>query len=281
LESFVAVAELGAVTTAARRLGCSQPTVSQHLTRLEAQLRQPLLTRGRSRPTLTLEGERLLPLARSLLSLDRQLLAPEELEPLRLGVCSNIGIYLLPELLTHLRRQGRTLPQVAIAGNPEIARQVLVGEIDVALMEWWTDRPGLTARVWREEPIVAIVPPQHPLALHQTISLAALRGQGLLGGEGGTGTGRLLRTALSADQSLRVTMTLGSTEAVKRAVAAGLGISLVLRLSVAEHLTGRATGLAVRPLEPALRKPLHVIWRAGLPDAAQLADWLARVGQAQ
>jgi DNA-binding transcriptional LysR family regulator len=281
LESFVAVAELGAVTTAARWLGRSQPTVSQHLTRLEAQLRQPLLTRGRSRPTLTLEGERLLPLARSLLSLDRQLLAPEELEPLRLGVCSNIGIYLLPELLTHLRRQGRTLPQVAIADNPEIARQVLVGEIDVALMEWWTDRPGLTARVWREEPIVAIVPPQHPLALHQTISLAALRGEGLLGGEAGTGTGRLLRTALSADQSLRVTMTLGSTEAVKRAVAAGLGISLVLQLSVAEHLTGRATGLAVRPLEPALRKPLHVIWRAGLPDAAQLADWLARVGQVQ
>jgi DNA-binding transcriptional LysR family regulator len=281
LESFVAVAELGAVTTAARWLGCSQPTVSQHLTRLEARLRQPLLTRGPSRLTLTMEGRRLLPLARSLLSLDRQLLAPEEREPLRLGVCSNIGIYLLPGLLTDLRRQGRALPQVAIANNPEIARRLLAGEIDVALMEWWTDRPGLTTRVWREEPVVAIVPRRHPLARHQMISLAALRGEDLLGGEAGTGTGRLLRTALSADQSLRVTMTLGSTEAVKRAVAAGLGISLVLQLSVAEHLTGRATGLAVRPLAPALRKPLHVIWRAGLPDAAQLADWLARVGQVQ
>lgn len=279
LESFVAVAELGAVTAAAKWLGCSQPTVSQHLTRLEAQLRQPLLARRPSGLTLTPEGHRLLPLARSLLSLDQQLLAPEEQVSLRLGVCSNVGTYLLPELLTELRRRGQTLPRVAIAGNPEIARRLLAREIDVALMEWWTERPGLTTRVWREEPVVAIVPPDHPLARRKTISLAALRGEDLLGGEAGTGTGRLLRTALSADQSLEVRMTLGSTEAVKRAVAAGLGISLVLQLSVAEHLTGRMTGLAVRPLAPALRKPLRVVWRADLPDAARLAGWLASVGQ--
>lgn len=281
LESFIAVAELGAVTAAARLLGCSQPTVSQHLTRLEAQLRQPLLTRGPSKLTLTTEGHRLLPLARSLLSLDRQLLAPEERVPLRLGVCSNIGIYLLPELLTELRRQGQALPQVAIAGNPEIARRLLARGTDIALMEWWTDQPGITARVWREEPIVAILPPDHPLARRRTISLAALRGEALLGGEAGTGTGRLLRVALSADPSLEVSMTLGSTEAVKRAVAAGLGISLVLQLSVAEHLTDRTNALAVRPLAPALRKPLHVVWRADLPDAAQLAGWLLSVGQVQ
>lgn len=110
LESFVAVAELGAVTAAAKTLGRSQPTVSQHVTRLETQVRQPLLTRGSNGLTLTPEGRRLLPLARSLLSLDRQLLAPEEREPLRLGVCSNIGIYLLPELLADLRKQRREMP---------------------------------------------------------------------------------------------------------------------------------------------------------------------------
>lgn len=281
LESFVAVAECGAVTAAARQLGCSQPTVSQHLTRLESQLRQPLLSRGPRRLTLTTEGRRLLPLARSLLSLDRRLLTPEEQTPLRLGACSNIGIYLLPELLTDLRTRGQALPQVAIADNPEIARRLLAGEIDVALMEWWRERPGVAARVWREEPIVAIVPQDHPLARRQAITLDALRRQGLLGGEAGTGTGRLLRTALRDDQSLEISMTLGSTEAVKRAVAAGLGTSLVLQLSVAEYLTGRASGLAVRPLAPALRKPLHIAWRTDLPDAAQLVEWLTSAGQVQ
>jgi DNA-binding transcriptional LysR family regulator len=277
LESFVAVAECGAVTAAARKLGCSQPTVSQHLARLETQLRQPLMSRG-SKLTLTAEGQRLLPLARSLLSLDQQLLAPHE-RRIRLGACSNIGIYLLPELLKELRSRGHAMPQVAVARNPEIARHLLAGEIDVGLMEWWTPQRGFATRVWREEPLVVIVPPGHPLARRPKIGLAALRRQGLLGGEGGTGTGRLLRTATGADRSLEVSMTLGSTEAVKRAVAAGLGISLVLRLSVTEFLNAGVSGLAVRPLDPALRKPLHIVWREELPDAAQLADWLASVGQ--
>lgn len=148
-------------------------------------------------------------------------------------------------------------------------------------MEWWTARPGLITRVWREEPVVAILPPQHPLARRQTISLDELRWEALLGGETGTGTGRLLRTALRTDPRLEVRMTLGSTEAVKRAVAAGLGISVVLRLSVVEHLTGCASGLAVRPLAPALCKPLHLVWRAELPDAVQLAGWLASAGRMQ
>jgi DNA-binding transcriptional LysR family regulator len=277
LESFVAVAECGAVTAAARRLGCSQPTVSQHLARLEAQLHQPLMSRG-SKLTLTAEGQRLLPLARSLLSLDRQLLAPQE-RKMCLGACSNIGIYLLPELLKQLRSRDHALPQVAIARNPEIAQRLLAGEIDVGLMEWWTPQRGFATRVWREEPIVVIVPLGHPLARRPTIGLAALRQQALIGGEGGTGTGRLLRIAAGADQPLEVSMTLGSTEAVKRAVAAGLGISLVLRLSVTEFLNDQMSGLAVRPLAPALRKPLYIVWREEMSDAAQLADRLASVGQ--
>lgn len=180
-----------------------------------------------------------------------------------------------------MRTRGGTPPQVVIADNPEIARRLLAGDIEVALMEWWTERPGLAARVWREQPIVAIVPVDHPLARRQTISLDVLRRQGVLGGEAGTGTGRLLRTALKGDQSLEVSMTLGSTEAVKRAVAAGLGISLVLQLSVTEHLMGRASGLAVMPLTPALRKPLHIVWRADLPDPMQLVEWLVSAGQVQ
>jgi DNA-binding transcriptional LysR family regulator len=59
-------------------------------------------------------------------------------------------------------------------------------------------------------------------------------------------------------------MTLGSTEAVKRAVAAGLGVSVVLRLSVAEQRMGSHDRLIVKPLQPALHKPLHLVWRSGL-----------------
>ena len=214
LESFIAAAECGGITAAAKRLGRSQPTVSQHLQRLEAHLDRQLLARGPGGLTLTAEGRRLLPLARDLLSLDRRFAAPDNEAPLRLGACSNIGIYLLPELLIDLRRQGEPMPQVAIAGNPEIARQLAAGEIDVALMEWWDDRVGFASRIWRREPVVAILPLDHPLARRKTVTLAALRHEPLLGGEGGTGTGRLLRTYLRRGNPLDVAMNLGSTEAV-------------------------------------------------------------------
>jgi DNA-binding transcriptional LysR family regulator len=281
LESFVATAEFGGITSAARRLGRSQPTVSQHVKQLEAQLDRALFARGLGGLTLTVEGRRFLSLARSMLALDRQFTAADEAPPLRLGACSNIGIYLLPELLRDLRRQGQPLPPVAIAGNPEIERRLLSGEIDAALMEWWEDKAGFASRVWRREPVVAILPPDHPLARNETVTLAALRGEPLIGGEGGTGTGRLLRAYLGTRKPLTTAMTLGSTEAVKRAVAAGLGVSLVLRLSVAEYLGGRAKGLAVRPLLPALHKPLRLIWRAGLPADYGLLAYLGAVGTVQ
>jgi DNA-binding transcriptional LysR family regulator len=282
LESFIAAAECGGITAAARRLGRSQPTVSQHLQRLETQLDRQLVTRGPGGLTLTAEGRRLLPLARGLLSLDRQFAASDDqAPPLRLGACSNIGIYLLPDLLMDLRRQGQPMPRVAIASNPEIARQLADGEVDVALMEWWDDQAGFTSQIWRREPVVAILPLDHPLAPRKTVTLAALRREKLLGGEGGTGTGRLLRTYLRVGKPLDVAMNLGSTEAVKRAVAAGLGVSLVLQLSVAEHLAGPARVLAVRPLMPALQKPLHLIWRTGVAADRGLLAYLLSTAAVQ
>jgi DNA-binding transcriptional LysR family regulator len=258
LESFVTLAEAGGITAAARRLSLSQPTVSQHLQRLETYLRRRLIVRTSDGATLTAEGERLLPFARGLLRLGRQFGEDDSAAPLRLGACSNIGVYLLPALLEGLQRKGQVLPQVTIASNPEVRQRLLTGELDVGLLEWWDEPPGFHGCIWRHEPLVAILPLGHELAGRESLSLADLRSVPLLGGESGTGTGRLLRGLLAANETLEVAMELGSTEAVKRAVAAGLGASLVLEMSVSDSL------VAMRPLVPRLVKALHLIWRHGV-----------------
>jgi DNA-binding transcriptional LysR family regulator len=259
LESFVAVAEAGGVTAAARRLGLAQPTVSQHLQRLEAQLGRALLQRGPSGAVLSEEGARLLPLARGLLRLDEQF-DPERAR-LRLGACSNIGVYMLPELLMAHRNAGHDLPEVHVGANADVVERLLAGDLDLALLEGWEPRAGFSTAVWREAPLVAILPEADPLAAASTVDLSDLCARPLLGGETGTGTGRLLRRALGPNAPVQVSLQLGSTEAVKQAVAAGLGASLVLKSCVGEP----PKGLVVRDLDPPLSKPLRLAWRDGLP----------------
>ena len=269
VESFVALAERGGVGAAARWLGRAQPTVSQQLQKLEKQLQRPLFDRGASGLRLTPEGLQLLPLARGLLRLDRQ--CHSDMPSLRLGACSNIGVYLLPQLLSGYHATGAALPGIEIATNPVIADRLINGEIDLALLEWWEPQADFEYCDWRHEPVVAILPPGHPLAIHDAIDLGALQRHPVLGGEEGTGTGRLLRKMGDAPASIVPTLTLGSTEAVKRAVAAGLGVSVVLQLAVVAE-TDRQ--LIVRPLQPLLHKPLKLVWRDGLSPQSPLLHYL-------
>jgi DNA-binding transcriptional LysR family regulator len=83
-----------------------------------------------------------------------------------------------------------------IGPNPDVADRLRCGRADVAIMEWWDDRPGFEKYLWRWEPLVVIVSPSHPWASRQTIGINDLLREPLLGGEGGTGTGQLLKTAL-------------------------------------------------------------------------------------
>src|SRR5690606_11570028 len=124
-----------------------------------------------------------------------------------------------------------------IGGNPIVAERLNTRRADVGLMEWWDDRPGFQALVWRREPLVVIVGPHHPWTSRRQIDADDLIGVRMLGGERGTGTGTLLRKALgSVADRIETVDGFGSTEAVKRAVRAGLGISLVLAAAVADEV---------------------------------------------
>ncbi len=277
----MAVIEYGNFREAARQLRCSQPAVSQHVRKLEEALQATLIVRDRQSCRPTPEGEAFLPYARSLLSLAERAEAAINRRTLTIGASSNIGIYMLqPYVKAFQSNRGAGIDvDLWIGSNPTVADRLETHEIDVAVMEWWDGRPGFTASAWRREPLVAIVPPDHAWAALPAVSLDMLLESTLIGGEPGTGTGWMLREALGeAADRLKVGMQLGSTEAVKHAVAAGLGVSLVLQSAVADEV--RAGSLRALPLtDVALEKILFVIQRdgqlAGAP-ASRFAESLLR-----
>lgn len=280
--AFVTVADCGHFHEAARRLGLAQPTISQHIKRLEAALGAALIVRGQGECVVTPRGALFLPYARSLLAVAtraRDVMADRRTV---IGASSNIGIYILPP---HLRRIHDRRDQVGdvdlvIGTNPDIAAKLEAREIDLAVMEWWDGRPGFQAQAWRRERLVLIVAPDHPWAQRHDVSIDEVLATPLLAGEPGTGTATLLRTQLGDKaNALRVSRTLGSTEAVKQAVKAGLGISLVLERSVHDEVqcgSVRAIGIS----GPALAKELLVIRSQHLPESSRAATVAALlVGQ--
>ena len=271
VESFLAVATTGGFRQAAKQISLSQPTVSQHISKLEQLLKAALIVRKHSGCTLTTEGRAFVPYAETLLRTSRRALLLFEKQTVVIGASSNIGIYLLPPYLKAYQRANDEVQMVelVIDSNPVIAEKLQNLEVDIAVMEWWDNRPGFHTKIWRREDLVVIVAPDHPWSKLPVIDKDRLKGCNLLGGEPGTGTGRLLQSYFGDDaSSIGIAMQLGSTEAVKRAVQAGLGISLALRSTVSkEHAAGtlRAIPFAERPPQ----KDLYVIWPdTSLPDSA-------------
>jgi DNA-binding transcriptional LysR family regulator len=273
LEAFVAVVDAQGFRGAAQQLGCSQPTVSQQLRKLEEFLGVQLIARSRTLSTPTIQGARLMPLARSLLRTAARARDVVTAHRLSIGASSNIGTYLLQPYVAQMARAlgPETNIELKIASNPEIANALSRGELDIAVMEWWDRRKGFTAKKWRREKLVVIVSPSHAWARKKAVRSSELLEEPMIGGEAGTGTGTLLETIFGKNASkMRISMNVGSTEAVKAAVKAGLGVSLVFASAVeAEVRLGSLRALSVSEVDMA--KDLFMI----LPEQ-MLSDSAAR-----
>ncbi len=154
---------------------------------------------------------------------------------LALGASTTIGAYLLPEALGEFRRR---FPGIALSleiGNTDaVERGLRDGLFDMGLTEGLTNAPDLDAQVFHEDEIVAIAAPGHPFLTPKTPTAAELCAAPFVVRETGSGTRAVVDAALSArGLSLsNVVMSLGSTEAVKRAVAAEMGLAFVSRLTL-------------------------------------------------
>ncbi len=283
-KTFLTLVDNGSFRATAEALQVAQPTVTQHIKRLETALGVSLIRRSHTRCTATRHGRLLLPHARALVAAAERAAASVRQEALRIGASGTIGTYILPQLIKVFSRRRAQAPQIAVelAPNPEIADRLSSGALDVALLEWWDQRPGFRAEEWSRERLVVILPPDHPLAKNESLPAERLAELPLIVGERGAGTASLLRRLMGAgsDESVPL-LTLGSTEAAKRAVRAGLGASLVLAVAVREELeAGSLAALNVDGED--LTRPLYVALPDAMPPhslAAAFAEALQRSGR--
>jgi DNA-binding transcriptional LysR family regulator len=275
--TFLSVLEHRGIRRAARNLGLSSSTVVDHIDRLEIELGARLLVRERGKVEPTAQGAQLVPLARALVATAvraRELLS---ISTLRVAAASNVGVFLLPPPIASFAAASGVAVEPWIGSNPEVLRRLEEGMADVAAVEWWDGRAGFEATVWRRERLLVIVAPDHPWATRDSVAPAELGDETILGGEIGSGTGTVLRQALGAlADRLNVRSGYGSTEAVKRAVRAGHGISIVLAASVVDELqSGRLR--AVELGGTALEKRISLVVPKGVPPTSMAMAFVRHV----
>ncbi len=285
LRLFARVAEEGGFTRAAHSLRLSQPAVSKAVRELEQQTGVPLLERAGRVTRLTAAGEALFARARELFAVEQS--AEEELRALRglnggvlrVGASTTVATYLLFPYLARFRKANpRVELRVSSANTRAIARALLERRLDIALVEGPVQHPQIEVVPWRDDELVVIASPSHPFASKRSIQLRELSGEPFIVREPGSGTRKVAERALGAhDVRPQVTLQLGSTEAIKQAVAAGLGIAFVSRFAVDDQVKlGRIAAVRVR--EAALGRmltELRLRGRAPGPAAVAFRELLA------
>ncbi|MEE4255131.1 MAG: LysR substrate-binding domain-containing protein [Desulfuromusa sp.] len=271
LEIFVEVAVSGSVTKTAEKLRLSQSAISMALANLESRYDEPLFIRQGRKIWLNDRGRLLLPYAQKIIqqsiAID-QLLNDSASEPvgqIKVGASTTIANYLLPILMAQFSKDYPKASFAMQVGNSETISTLLVqGKLDLALIEGPCHLSQLEQYLWREDQLVVIAGQGHPWSAAKSVKRQDLIDADWIVREVGSGTREVFEQALEIKVTdLPSVIELGHTEAIKKAVEAGLGVSCLSRLAVQrelEHgwLVEIATGLSLqRPLTLLLRKNEH------------------------
>ncbi len=232
LRAFHGVASVGSFTGAAERLHVTQPTLSGQVKDLEQGFGVKLFER-RGRGVVTTElGGRLLAITRQIFSLEseaEQLLAgARALARGRLRIGADAPFLVLPVMAALQRRFPGIDLAIAFGNSQEVLRSLLEGRNDVAILPEVGKEPRFHALPFRRDRLVAFVDLAHPWARRRSVHLRDLAGERLLLREIGSTTRAIFERALKgARVRPRETLEIGSREAVREAVAAGLGVGVV------------------------------------------------------
>ncbi len=282
LRGFLAVAESSSFTAAGRRLGISQPAVSQQIRRLEEELAAPLFYRHSRRVALTQAGDQLLPYARQILAkLEEARAAVSDFETMgrgriTIGAGGTICHHVLPPLLQEFsERFGRIEVQVLSGYSAQTVQRTVEGRVDLGIVILpITERALVAGEVGRDE-LVAIAPPGHPWSGLDRVRAEDFSEQRLIVYDRVSQTFRILeRFLLESGVFPKLAMEIDDLEAVKRMVAEGLGVSAVASWTVKNEVADKR--LVARPLAGGgLFRAWGLIRRAGETPSAALKSLLA------
>jgi len=268
LQVFHTVARLLSFTKAAEALHMTQPAVTFQVRQLEEQFNTRLFDRTHNRISLTAAGSRVFEYADRIFELYAEMengvreITGEISGALTIGASTTIAEYMLPTLLGDFNAR---YPEVSIhlkVSNSEgIVSMVEGNAIDLGVVESPVGNKNLVVETCKQDQLVAIVPPGHPLANRVSVLLSDLLEYPFICREEGSGTREVINDYLGGlpdcHSGLKVAMELGSPEAVKGAVEAGMGVSVVSKATVQKEL--KLKTLVTLTLDPPLFRPFSFV----------------------
>lgn len=240
LEVFLAVTHYENITRAAEHLAMSQSAASSALKDLEQQFDIQLFDRIGKRLQTNELGRALRPQAEALLeqatALEAAFRRHEDIGPLKIGATLTIGNYLAVHAIAEfIGKYPQAKIELIVENTAEIARKVRNFELDIGLIEGEIRLPELRIMPWLEDELVIFCAPDHPLAERGRLNDKDLLKATWILREEGSGTRQTFERAMHGLlPNLQVLMELQHTEAIKRAVEAGLGISCLSRITLTD-----------------------------------------------
>jgi DNA-binding transcriptional LysR family regulator len=287
LALFQAVAATGSVSAGAQALHISQSAVSKQLGEFEKALGVVLFERLPRGVRLTEAGALLQGFANRLVATEAE--ADTAIRDfrrgvrgrLRIGASRTVGAYLVPGLLARFRKRH---PDIEIALQVEstanIETRLLASEIDVGFVEGEVGSDLLDYEVFANDELVLIAAPGHPITTVPTpVPLSVVVQHPILMHEVGSGTRAVTERAFASKKvTLRPSMTLASTEAIKHTAATGAGIAILSTFAVKSEVV--AGTLVVMPMKGlTIHRPLYRMRRKGAWASPALESFLAMGAQ--
>lgn len=289
LDLLVSVAECGSLGQAARRHGISQPAASMRISALERQLGLVLLDRGTTGSRLTVNGATVVDWARQVLDAAGalvsgvQALHGDQRARLTLAASVTIAEHRVPSWLITLHHEAPDASVALRVGNSQQVAELVTGrEVHLGFVEGPSAPSGLGSKVIGNDDLVVVVAPSHRWAKRRRpLSLDELAATPLIVRERGSGTRDAIWQILRrAGELAEPEAELGSTAAIKAAVAAGEAPGVMSRLDIDSEL--REGRLAAVPLAQgiALQRKFRAIWLRESPPIGPAAALLAIAARA-
>ncbi|MBL3640821.1 LysR family transcriptional regulator [Bacillus sp. RHFB] len=246
LKMFCLVVDEGSISQAARLSFLSQPAVTRQIHQLENYYNTLLFDREEGRLRVTEAGKLLYPFAKAIVNDFNH--SKEVIHQstgkynanLIVGASLTIGEYLLPSLLGRFKKQQPEIKvTLTIKNTPRVLEDLSNDVIDLALVEGLVENTDFIVDKFAEDELILVCPSDHPWKDRKEIQLEELGNERMIWRESISGTRLIVENMLREHgvlEKIESYMEIGSTQAIKSAVEAGLGISILPRLTVAREL---------------------------------------------
>ncbi|HEY9901250.1 MAG TPA: LysR substrate-binding domain-containing protein [Candidatus Sericytochromatia bacterium] len=273
LKVFEAVARHNSFTRAAEELFLTQPTVSMQVKQLTKTVGMPLFDQVGKRLYLTQAGEELVKTCRQVFEkLDQFEMTVADLKGLKQGrlrvAVITTAKYFVPRLLgPFCQRYPGIDISLQVTNHEHILNRLNDNLDDLYVMSQLPENIEITCQPILENPLVVVAPSDHPLAQEKNISLDRIAAEPFIMREPGSGTRKAVQNLFDEHKILlKVRLDLGSNEAIKQAIAGGLGISILSAHTLT--LEGPNSHLTVLDVE---KFPIERYWYAVYPNGKQLS----------